>query len=174
MYSSILRHGLISQVNCRTQAQLDKGLELIFNPIYKFPIEYARVAKYIYDKFESEHWGADQVEVEDLGEEIPIAGGANGVASQVSENIEKGPLKYSDFPHESDPVYGINGIMHHILRIKGPKVIFYQIDPSWVPKNAKVFGHNGFKVGTCWPNRVALLRDGAHGEKRNSQFPTVR
>jgi hypothetical protein len=145
---------------------LDKGLQVIFNPIYKFPIEYARIAQYIYEKLEAEGWGADEVEAEDAVEEdIPSEGGATETVttSTGTERKVSGPLRDSDFPHDSDPIYGIDGIMHHILRIRGPKMVSYQIDPSWKSKNAKVFGHNGLTVGDCWSNQMALLRDGAHG-----------
>ena len=40
----------------------------------------------------------------------------------------------------------------------------YQLDPLRPYKNPKIIGHAGFEVGACWPNQMALLRDGAHGE----------
>jgi hypothetical protein len=150
----------------RTQAQLDKGLQVIFNPIYKFPSKYALVAQYIYGKLEAEQWGADEVEAEEAVEDgIPDAGGSNETASTTANTERKtsGPLRDSDFPAENDPIFGLNGIMHHVLRIRGPKMISYQIDPAFKSKNAKVFGHNGLTVGDCWPIQMALLRDGAHG-----------
>ena len=140
---------------------------MIFNPIYKFPPQYSRVAEYIYEKLEAERWGADEVEAEDAEEEdAPVASGSNETASTTTnaERKRSGPLRDSDFPADNDPIYGMNGIMHHILRIQGPKTASYQISPGFKSKNAKVFGHNGLAVGDCWPNQMALLRDGAHGQ----------
>jgi hypothetical protein len=150
----------------RSQAQLDKGLAVIFDPIYKFPQEYAQVAEYIYNKLEAERWGADEVEADELVvDEVPEAGSLGNTTSATAKTEKKksGPLKYSDFPADSDPIYGLNGVMHHILRLQG-KMASYQINPSFKSKNAKVLGHNGLKVGQCWPNQMALLRDGAHGQ----------
>jgi hypothetical protein len=151
----------------RTQAQLDKGLQVIFNPIYKFPAEYARVAQYIYEKLEAECWGADEVEAEDAEEEdvlVPSSSNSTASTSVNTERKKSGPLRDSDFPADGDPIYGLNGIMHHILRIQGPKMVSYQINPAFKSKNAKAFGHNGLTVGDCWPNQMALLRDGGHGQ----------
>jgi hypothetical protein len=159
---------------------------MVFNPVNNFPKEYARVAKLIYDKLESERWGEDEVEAEDGpedgeedGEEdgTPTGNTANGSGSmsyfKPSTSASKGIItdkkekrvrvNDSDYPHDTDPIFGLTGIMHHILRIKREKMTAYQISPLYKSKNAKVFGHNGLEVGTCWPNQMALLRDGAHG-----------
>lgn len=139
---------------------------MIFNPIFRFPTEYAQVAEYVYKKLEAERWGADEVEAADLLEdEVPEASSCDGTTSAAAKTEERksGPLRDSDFPADTDPIYGLNGIMHHILRIQGSKTASYQINPSFKSKNAKIFGHNGLTVGNCWPNQMALLRDGAHG-----------
>jgi hypothetical protein len=154
----------------RTQAQLDKGLQVIFNPVYKFPAEYAQVAQYIYEKLEAERWGVDEVEPEDIIQDEVSEAGNSDVATSTAAKTEKkksGPLRGLDFPADNDPIYGLDGIMHHILRIQGPKITSYQISPSYKSRNAKVFGNNGLTVGNCWPNQMALLRDGAHGQFYN-------
>lgn len=128
---------------------------------------------------ESERWGADEVEADDAAEEVvPVTSLVNGAKSssstatttnegssksELTARKEKGSLKYSDFPDDSDPIYGIKGIMHGILRIRSEKMTSYQLNPNYKPKDAKVFGHNGLQVGVCWPSQMALLRDGAHG-----------
>jgi hypothetical protein len=141
----------------------------------KFPVRYQRVAKAIYEKLEGQNWGADEVEAEDPGEgdeTIAAPGDASdndriqpswaNSAPHTERRVNPG-LSYSDFPDDSDPIYGLNGIMHHILRIRGPKMVSYQIDPSYTTRDAKRFGDNGCQVGQCWPTQMALLRDGAHG-----------
>ncbi|RMZ76797.1 hypothetical protein DV737_g4639, partial [Chaetothyriales sp. CBS 132003] len=41
------------------------------------------------------------------------------------------------------------------------------IDPSWpFKRSAAVFGNNGCVNGQTWPNRIAMVRDGAHGRWR--------
>jgi hypothetical protein len=159
----------------RTQAQLDRGLQVIFNPIYKFPAKYARVAQYIYEKLEAERWGADEVGAEDAVEDDILDAGGSDETASTAANVERknsGPLRDSDFPADNDPIYGVDSIMHYILRIRGPKTASYQINPSFKSKNAKVFGHNGLTVGDCWPNQMALLRDGAHGQLSGPCFYT--
>jgi len=124
---------------------------------------------------EAERWGADEVEAEDVVEDdIPDADVSNetGSAAANTEREKSGPLRDSDFPADDDPIYGLNGIMHHVLRIRGPKMVSYQINPAYKSKNAKVFGHNGLTVGDCWPNQMALLRDGAHGQLSGFFFDT--
>lgn len=146
---------------------------MIFTPMYKFPTNYARVARYIYETLEREQWGADEVEAEDIVEdETPEAGSSHGTTSAATKAERKtsGPLRYSDFPADTDPIYGLKGIMHHILRIQGPKMVSYQINPNFKSKDAKIFGHNGLTVGDCWPNQMALLRDGGHGWSYNHLF----
>lgn len=162
---------VLSLIYYRTEAQLDKGLQVIFDPKYKFPAQYARVAQYIYEKLEAELWGVDDVEAEDAVEDaISDAGDSKEIASTaasttaITERKKSGPLRDSDFPADNDPIYGLDGIMHHILRIHGPKMAAYLINPTFKSKNAKVFGHNELTVGDCWPNQMALLRDGGHGQ----------
>jgi hypothetical protein len=124
---------------------------------------------------EAERWGADEVEAEDAVEDdIQDTGGSDETASTPAntERKKSGPLRDSNFPADNDPIYGLSGIMHHILRIRGPKTSSYQINPSFKSRNAKVFGHNGLTVGDCWPNQMALLRDGAHGQLSNPVFCT--
>jgi hypothetical protein len=124
---------------------------------------------------EAERWGADEVEAEDAVEDgIPDADVSNetGSAAANTERKKSGPLRNSDFPADDDPIYGLNGIMHHVLRIRGLKMVSYQINPAYKSKNAKVFGHNGLTIGDCWPNQMALLRDGGHGQLSDFFFDT--
>jgi hypothetical protein len=145
---------------------LDKGLQVIFDPVYNFPPKYARVARHIYDKLESERWGADEVEVDDVvdfDQYVADAGGSISAGAN-TQRQRNGVLSASDFPADNHPIYGLNGIMHHILRVSGSSQRSYQINPNFRSRDAKVFGHNGLAIGDCWPNQIALLRDGGHGQ----------
>jgi hypothetical protein len=135
---------------------------LICNPNHKFPENYVQVAKAILDKLEAAKWGAEDVEAEDVVDEEDIIGAASTSTSAPVKKPERN-LNDTNFPDDSDPIFGINGIMHHILRIRGPKTVSYAINPSYISKNSKVFGHNGLQIGQCFPTRMAALRDGAHG-----------
>jgi hypothetical protein len=152
----------------RTKAQLDKGLEVIFNPIYNFPNEYQRVAKFIYNDLEERRWGADEAEAEGAVDDESTLGRSPPDAPTTSSRERQTivPLISSAFPDDTDPIYGLKGVMHHILRKQGPKIISYQINPSFRSRNAKIFGHHGFSIGDCWPMQLALVRDGAHGRTR--------
>ena len=138
---------------------------MIFNPIYNFPIKYQRVAKFIYNDLEERRWGADEAEAEDVVDDEALLSGSLPDASNTSNKERQATAlaTSSAFPDDTDPIYGIKGIMHHILRKQGPKMTSYLINPSFKSRNAKVFGHNGFSNGDCWPMQLALVRDGAHG-----------
>ncbi|KAI9741550.1 MAG: hypothetical protein M1818_004356 [Claussenomyces sp. TS43310] len=150
--------------NMKKSARLDVALEIIFRPEHKFPPDYARIAKIIYDKLEDLRWGAGEEEDEEEVAEVEDLGSTTSSKSRTTK-ATKTPLTDSSYPADDDPIYGIGGIMSHILRVQGHKIWTYRLHPGWIPRNAKVWGHNGLTNGRCWPNRMALLRDGGHGAR---------
>ena len=149
-------------------------LALIFEPTNKFDPLYANTAKFIYDRLEAEHWGADETSIDADNESAAVATSSSAPASSGGSATRTPPadepklprqLPLSQLPADSDPVYGLEGPMHHILRIKTAKTTKYMIDPTWIrPQTAKFFGqHASLAVGQCWATQMALVRDGVHG-----------
>jgi hypothetical protein len=68
---------------------------------------------------------------------------------------------------DDHPIFGLNGIMHHMILGTGEKH-HLRINPDYMPfkKSAKVFGHNGLQIGQCWPYQLTVLRDGGHGSSQ--------
>ncbi|KAI1645784.1 PUA-like domain-containing protein [Daldinia loculata] len=133
-----------------------KMLQLIINnPDLLYPEDMKNSAGALYEKWESENWGADEVVSEDAAEEevIPEAG-------------EEVPIIQSQLPPPNHPIYGEHGIMHGIVVARGPKGrISYQLNPRVPKRSAKVFGHNNIPVGAWFANQLVALHRGAHGAR---------
>ena len=137
--------------------QLDRGLRLKIKgslklilgegitPIAKrapiiFPSPFLKIARKIFDRFESLHWGA------------PSGDDVKGECS-----IDNG------LPPPTHPIFGRNGLMRGIVMgSPGSNANSFRINEG-IKQNAKVYGHNGLNVGAWWPYRICALRDGAHG-----------
>lgn len=154
---------------------MDQVLKLIFAPIFNYPVEYQLIAKAIYEKFEAKNWSDTTVQAENVSPDDTINGTASGDVTGASissqSRAESRPFVLSKFPSANHPIYGSNGIMRGILRIKSKRSVSYSLDKRFKSKNGSKFGDNGLLNGQCWPMQVALLRDGGHGMlKRNSQL----
>lgn len=69
-------------------------------------------------------------------------------------------------PPPSHPVWGTSGIMHGLALkqgVGGRKSTVLNPEYEDEKVEAKVFGHNGLKVGSWFPNRLSALFHGAHG-----------
>jgi hypothetical protein len=74
--------------------------------------------------------------------------------------LDKSKIKRAKPDH---PIYGENGIMHHVLWYKTGAATSMALDDKFEAKDARVFGHNGLEVGTWFARQLTALRDGAHG-----------
>ena len=139
---------------------------------YQFPSPFPEMAKAAYRKFDAENWGNND-EVRDEDEEESNDNGDNDATPTLSSSTATPrPRRPSASqtattvirrPPPTHPIYGSNGIMHHILVDRGGKMITYKIDDRHQHISAKVFGHNGLAMGQWWPLQMCALRDGAHG-----------
>lgn len=75
---------------------------------------------------------------------------------------------------EGHAVFGDGGVMRGInVRLnKTKKTTSYFLDRSQNHKRADVIGHNGVKIGDCWPYMICLLRDGVHGSSQGGIYGT--
>ncbi|KAI0119829.1 PUA-like domain-containing protein [Daldinia grandis] len=131
-----------------------KMLQLIMNnPDLFYPEDMKDSARALYEKWESENWGADEVISEDAAEE-----------EATPEDGEEVPIIQSRLPSPNHPIYGEHGIMHGIVVARGPKGrTSYQLNPRTPKKSAKVFGHNSIPVGAWFASQLVALHRGAHG-----------
>ncbi|PVH84103.1 hypothetical protein DL98DRAFT_585125 [Cadophora sp. DSE1049] len=101
----------------------------------------------------------------DSDDEIPITYADDEAMPITVEDImavdnkqEKVPWRRAPSDH---PIFGIDGIMHHIL-LRRDKSKSYKIDPEYTSASGAVIGHNGFEVGAWFPRQLAMVRDGMH------------
>lgn len=130
---------------------IDQYLALFTNPAHNIPEPYKEIATKIFARFEADNWGENNVE-----DVIEVA-----EATEVDPQHDQPQRRI--LPAVDDPIYGRGGVMDGIFRNTG-KTCSYEIDKRFLRKSPKIFGHNGFEVGACWPLQVAALRDGCHGK----------
>lgn len=151
----------------RSQSQIDKGLQLLFNPTYKCPADISDRARRIYDKFEDEHWGEENSpESEDPSPPTSPSTNASGI------RMTSGTIHIDDMYHlarpppPAHPIWGLKGIMHgFIIQPSQFRRFNYVLDPRYEADKRpfKVFGHNDLEPGDWWPYQKVALFHGAHG-----------
>lgn len=137
-------------------------LKSIAEPETNFPLGFRNVAKTIFDLRESQNWTKPPVEKKPRPAKNP----------RQERNMSTDPGRISPslaLAPPDHPIFGLNGIMHHILWSHGKHI--HAIDPHYlrIKRSYKVYGENGLTVGDCWPTRTVALRDGAHGKFTISQ-----
>ena len=155
--------------------KIDAGLQLICaTPQSEFPAEHVQKAKYLFEKWEDERWGANEVVEDDASEDE--------AEKRDDEHTEK-PRKTSTtvkakennggeaketatirLPPANHLVFGTEGIMHGVA-IKSGKRRNYNQDPRYrhTKRDAKVYGSNGLQVGAWFPMQIITLIRGAYG-----------
>ena len=158
----------------RQKTKIDAGLELIFRKDdIKFPKGCKERAKALYDKWDEENWGKNEVpEDEDVDEESKDeAKEESDVKRRRLSKVKKEPvtedaaeLAILRFPRPDHPIFGLDGIMHGVaLKTGGKRKNNYVLDERYPKRDAKVYGHNGLKLGTWFPYQIIALFQGAHG-----------
>lgn len=144
-----------------------KGILTMFIETEQLDLEWRQASQILYDLFEAANWGKPTLAISQTTPSSSSqatslsAPNQNRVGTSTSTNTST--LFYKKAP-DAHPIFGLNGIMHHIVRRKTTATTSYAFFDSYVRKDFKVFGDNGITVGTCWPLQIAALRDGAHGE----------
>ncbi|KUJ20602.1 uncharacterized protein LY89DRAFT_666263 [Mollisia scopiformis] len=150
-------------------------LDNFANPLFNLPLEVLRCGEALKWKFEFCNWGiveckneddtskatskkrkSDALEDNEEGSSA-LAGAKNSaIAAQPQGVFVKAP--------DNHPIFGLNGIMHHIEATKSGKKS-YRVSAHYAGRDFRKFGDNGFTVGDCWALQIAALRDGVHGHR---------
>lgn len=133
----------------RDQTNLRRGLAVTWsNRDAHFPDDVVARARALHDRWEAENWGASAtVEVED--EEANDDAGDNAAGGGGDE----APLPTAQvaLPAPDDPVFGEGGLLHGIVRRRGPRGgVTYIRNPTLPKINCKVYGHNNIEPGTWY------------------------
>ncbi|KAI5924500.1 PUA-like domain-containing protein [Camillea tinctor] len=135
---------------------MEKVIKLIFHdPQTRLPADIQQRARELYNKWTEDNWGESTV-VDDESAEPD--------ALDTPAAAEQAPLLQAELPPRDHAIYGVEGIMHGVIMVRGVngrKV--YRLDPRFPKKSAKVYGHNGIPLGTWFATQLVALHRGAHG-----------
>lgn len=156
----------------RAATYIDKGLDLVVDPKYRFPAHAVELAAALRQKWENQNWGAQAGEDPTGATTTAPALAAHPVAAHGNARIQRQQIDH--LPPPDHPIYGERGIMHGVIMDKsaayGPdgshRRTVYRRHPAYTPKDAHVFGHNGLEVGRWWPQQLPALFHGAHGSSQ--------
>ncbi|KAI2611834.1 PUA-like domain-containing protein [Hypoxylon sp. NC1633] len=142
----------------KERTSMEQTLKFVYDDDKMFyPDDMKESARSLYEKWESENWGANAVIDEDIASET------NETSGPASDEIQ---IVRSGLPPRDHPVFGVQGIMHGIMIVKGPAgKKTYRLNPRVPKKPAKVFGHNGIPLGAWFANQLVALQRGAHGAR---------
>lgn len=151
----------------KSKIHLDMSLETAFNkPDMHFPADIRNKARLLHDRWTEENWGASAVADEEDNSSEDDQQGTTTTAATTTTNTTNGetPTAQIALPSRNDPIFGERGMMHGVLRTRGPKGgIVYMVNPQ-VPKvDCKVWGDNGIEPGTWYALQIVALARGAHG-----------
>ncbi|KAI0112358.1 PUA-like domain-containing protein [Hypoxylon sp. NC0597] len=146
----------------KERTSMEKMLKYVFDdPTMYYPEDMKKGAQALYEKWQSENWGANAVMEED------VISADQEFADPVSEPAatpDEAPIVQSELPPPDHPIFGEDGIMHGIIIFRSPSGRkTYRLNPHVPKRSAKVFGHNGIPVGTWFANQLVALHRGAHG-----------
>ncbi|KAI1163530.1 hypothetical protein F5B18DRAFT_661712 [Nemania serpens] len=128
-------------------------LETLIDPTNKVPDKLANKAKILQDKYTADNWGQDAVGDEESDGNLP------------AEPLSDPTISIIQLPSATDPMFGVEGIMHGIIPVTGGKRKDYRIRTDLPRKSAKVYGHNDMPLGTWFPLQINAIFRGAHGAR---------
>ncbi|KAK5683211.1 hypothetical protein LTS10_004742 [Elasticomyces elasticus] len=149
-------------VELKNMSQIDKVLPLMFaDERFHFTRELSERSRVLFERFESESWGAGDVEMVDVsGPSLLNRSPERSIQSSSDRTIEYTPANH--------PIWGVHGIMHGIAlsipRAGQPGKPEYKTDPRYETeiRDGKVYGDNGIAVGSWWPKKLVAKFHGAH------------
>ncbi|EJT79924.1 hypothetical protein GGTG_05006 [Gaeumannomyces tritici R3-111a-1] len=148
-------------------AELKSLHGVINNPDNKFPAFIIEHYNTLEQRWKDMNYGEDEDHIKDSGNESQGedsgAQDSNLVGRRRGGDVDLARVTVG-FPCDEDPVWGLHGVMHGILRTAAPRVQ-YTPDPRFVheKRSCHVFGHNGLVPGDWWPLQKVALYRGAHG-----------
>lgn len=150
----------------RIHEQLRSLPELMNDPDNKFPAFIIKNYNALEQRWKDMNYGKDDID-DDSGSESQVentgAREGNPLTRRRSGDDDLAGVTV-EFPRDDDPVWGLRGVMHGVLRTAAPRVR-YTLDPRFIHEKRPyhVFGHNGLKPGDWWPLQKVALYRGAHG-----------
>lgn len=162
----------------KERSKIHETLGLMFrNPKYHFEKPIKQRARQLYEKWEAQNWGQDEVVDESSDDDVDVAEDevtapgqkrrkscvttASSKRNSTSEIIPA----ISRPPPANHPIFGVNGIMHGVMLAQKKSRKDYILDSRYPKCDAKAFGHNNLQVGSWWPMQIVALLNGAHGSK---------
>ncbi|KAJ8070213.1 hypothetical protein OCU04_000599 [Sclerotinia nivalis] len=150
-------------------------LEILINPIYKFPREYSNISQALIDKIEGQNGfqrppspptlttNTESATVNSRKRRSP----SNEAPASAKKSRNNSMSSSSNVvpPPSDHPVWGDNAIMRGLVW-DGTNIKLNQEKIDIFKKKFDRFGHNDLTVGECWPRQIAALRDGAHGSSQ--------
>lgn len=136
-----LRFDIHMTPEIKRYSKIDERLQEIIQERRLLPEDLVATAELLYQKFESESWGA-----------------SNGMRR--ASVTEGGPAA-------DHPIWGVDGIMHGARLVTEGKKTHYAIDDRYRDeiRNARIFGHNGLIPGDWFPRMVIARFKGAHSDE---------
>ncbi|KAI1408243.1 PUA-like domain-containing protein [Hypoxylon sp. FL1857] len=146
----------------KEKTSMETMLKFAFDdPTMYYPEDISKTAQALYEKWQSENWGANAVVEEDV---VSADQEFADPASELAPTTDEAPIVQSELPPPDHPIFGEHGIMHGIIIFRSPAGRkSYRLNPHVLKRSAKVFGHNGIPVGTWFANQLVALHRGAHG-----------
>jgi hypothetical protein len=131
-----LRFDISMYPKLKDYAKIELRLQEVIQNDCGLPQDLVATAELLYEKFESEGWGAS------TGRPSATEGG----------------------PPADHPIYGIDGIMHGAIMVTDKKKIHYELDHRYSDeqRDFKVYGHNGLSPGDWFPRAILARFKGAH------------
>ena len=173
VFLDLLNNDLVMTPQFKQKTQIDKGMEVVFDGRFSFPQQHVEKAKALYEKWESDNWGAPVVtkhdspvddEDDDIDASDSSAGQKRKRRTPSTGNRDRGAIL--QLPHPDDPIWGMQGIMHGALRVRNGSRTNTQRDERYNKRIANVFGHNKIEVGTWFAFQLIALFKGAHGSSQ--------
>jgi hypothetical protein len=147
----------------KRSCKLDTFFKFMFaDPTCFFPEDIASKAEVMYDRWESENWGSDAVQDDGQANDdeeaeqpsTPVAPGPSTTTTTSGPGSELETTQVA-LPSENDPMFGVRGMMHGVLQLRGVRGRKkYQLNPKVPKQAAQVYGHNGIEVGAWYPLQV--------------------
>lgn len=155
----------------RDEARIDTYLKFMFDDErFHFPQDVRDRARALYEEYESCNWTAatEDPEEDSSDSESSSPTGLNGNDDTAAAPVGNAPTQQAavKLPPISDPIWGIQGIMHGVAPKFGKNKTFV-LDRRYLEekRSASVFGHNGLEPGAWFPNQLVALFHGAHGAR---------
>lgn len=148
----------------KTKGGVAMILERLMDPKNNVPEVLANKAFDLYEKYKAEAWGENSVPDEEDDHSGTTAAAATATATTTSTGLAASTVVV-DAPPDTDPIFGLNGIMYGIVICRNGKRNDYRLRPDIPRRSFKSYGHNNIPLGAWYPLQISALFWGAHGAR---------